>query len=516
MPQALSPAPRFAAITLLAAACGVSSAGAQAPTLLDPDRAAVVAPEVARRFVHLADKRRVDLAIIGDSNVRNARVSGHEDGMLRAFAARFGCYATRVEPAAGQGGWGGPLTGCSSSQAPPFVGDSFPRPMSSYPFPDISFPTGGAYLPPGITAPDSYNYGLGLTPEHPLGFEGRLRYHLTHHTFRTPSNGRINLSVREVYPADPSHNHAFVPDISTAEAQPGLRDLAVEVPAAARPESGIMFCFTDYGNRRGARGPFFALWHRVENADTAAGIAYSSLLYQGGRTARAACESLLGVGAGGAPLQEWLRQATRLQGDDRAGAVMLFQIIHGGNDSLDGAPSLGPIGGLPSNSAEGYKDNLQGIINLLGRAWAIGGYDPDNLFFLIGPYHPRDERLATNQAAERVASELCAENPNTMAIRGTMLSNETEFRANHWYTDDIDLAHLSVDGFRAWGRGAVLALQRAACPADVNDSRSCTVEDLFGFLIGFFGEQQVGDFDRNGEWTIEDVFEFLSAYFRGC
>ncbi|MFN7021034.1 MAG: GC-type dockerin domain-anchored protein [Phycisphaerales bacterium] len=511
---------RFRGIAACAAAVVCVSSGTLAqivnPTLTDPDRGAVVGAEVVRRFFGLADARRVDLAIIGDSNIRNAVVSGHEDGMRRAFAARFGCYATHVAPLSGEGGWGTVITGAGGGLPAPFRSTNLPRPLWSFVFADPSFPKGGSYLAPGQAAGEDYNHGFILNHDHPLGIEGRLVYHLTHHTFRTPTDGRVNISVREAFPGSALNNYVYRSGIGTASASPGLADIAVEVPAGPRAPTGMLFCPADFANQRATRGPFFGLWQRVENAGTTRGIALSPLLYQGGRSARAAAESLINAGPEGPAVQEWLRQATRLQGSDRANAVLLVQIIHGGNDLLDSAPSLGPVGGYPSNSLEGYRDNMRGIINLLRQAWSAGGFDGDNLYFLIGPYHPRDQRRETDRAAERVAADLCGEYPNTMAVRGTMLSTEAEFRANGWYTNEVDLAHLSPAGFRAWGRGAVLALQRAACPADLNDDRRCTVEDLFAFVGAWFGGQRAGDFNRDGTGTIDDVFEFLEAYFRGC
>src|ERR1041384_7973406 len=100
---------KIVACALLAAAPGLHCAPAGAlaqtvPTLTDPNRWAVTGTDAARRFLSLARTRRVDIAIVGDSNVRNSNISGHEDGMGRAFAAHFGLYATRVDAVAAQGG----------------------------------------------------------------------------------------------------------------------------------------------------------------------------------------------------------------------------------------------------------------------------------------------------------------------------------------------------------------------------------------------------------------------------
>ena len=95
------------------------------PTLDNPNRFALTGVAAARRILHLAATRRVDLCIIGDSNTRQLTTSGHEDGMGRAFAIRFGMDATRVDPFAGQGSWGSDTLSGSTFQTGPFDAITF-------------------------------------------------------------------------------------------------------------------------------------------------------------------------------------------------------------------------------------------------------------------------------------------------------------------------------------------------------------------------------------------------------
>ncbi len=481
-------------------------------TAADPNRFAVTGGGVARRLFHLADSRRVDFAIIGDSNVRNSVVSGHEDGMARALAARFGCYATRVDPFIGMQSWGASVSDQSTFGYPPFrlLGSpEVPAAAAQYGFPDTWFPASFGYLPAGVSLPYDYNAGLKLSSTSIIDITLALRYHATQYRWRTPTNGELVLTAR-----GPAYTNFAASTFPTASATPGLADVSLDVPAGARDAaSGLWFVPGNAAAGHATRGPFFGLWQRVESPAQATGIAYSPLLYQGGRSARAACVELNGITPASPALGEWLRQVTRLQNAD---PVLCIQIIHGGNDTLDHAPSVGPIGGLDSATPDGHADNLRGIIADLRSAWQIAGYPPENLFFILGPYHPRGDRLDLEKGYEAQWTAIALDLPNTIAVRGTELSTEQEFIDNGWMRTATDFAHLSVAGYRAWGVTTVEALQRAACPADLNHDRSCSIEDVFVYLNGYFTLSPAADFDGDGATMLEDLFAFLGAWFEGC
>lgn len=507
-----------AAALVGACLCVAAAAPAQpTPTAADPNRFAVTGGEVVRRLFRLADRRRIDLAIIGDSNVRNAIVSGHEDGLSRAYSARFGCYATRVDPFIGIHSWAASIGGASAFGYAPFRTADAPDPTvpaaaTRFVFPTAWFPTGYGYLPAGVELLNTYNGGLRIDPDHPIGFTGALRYHLTHYRARTPTTGRLVLTAR-----GPAYTNFASGVFPTAAAVPGLADVMLDVPAGERDAGGLTFVPADLVNDRPSRGPFFGLWQRVEDVNRTTGIAFSPLLYQGGRSARSACIELNAIGPSSPALQEWLRQVTRLQRVPADQSVLAVQIIHGGNDAGDGNPSVGPVGGLPSDTPAGHADNLRGIIANLRAAWALAGHGPDNLYFILGPYHPRGDRLDLQVQYEEQWVILAHEQPNVVAIRGTRLSTEDEFIALGWMAGQSDFAHLSVAGYRAWALVAVEALQRAACPADINHDRGLSVQDIFDYLAMWLAARAGADFDGSGgEPALDDLFGFLAAWFEGC
>lgn len=56
----------------------------------------------------------------------------------------------------------------------------------------------------------------------------------------------------------------------------------------------------------------------------------------------------------------------------------------------------------------------------------------------------------------------------------------------------------------------------AACPSDFNQSGSTTVQDIFDFLSAYFVGDPRADINGAGGVTVQDIFDFLSYYFLGC
>jgi len=54
------------------------------------------------------------------------------------------------------------------------------------------------------------------------------------------------------------------------------------------------------------------------------------------------------------------------------------------------------------------------------------------------------------------------------------------------------------------------------CPADVNDSGTVTVQDIFDFLTAYFASSALADVNGSGAVTLQDIFDFLAFYFGGC
>lgn len=532
----------------------VSTGGADTlqPSAVDPNPYAVYRAQAVAPFFEAARTRRVDFAIIGDSNVRFAGVSGHEDGMARGLADQLGCYATRVDPLGAAGAWAAPsfhsvsyTSGYATDGAPTSIAES----LGALPVAG-GFPGAYLFLAPGSPVAWTNNSGIGIAQHHPIGISGTLRWHLTYSHWPAAAGGPLGFvspTVRAQWPGSAAEVYAAGFLHTSGSGVPGRRDYALDVPAGPRSEHGLLCCLTDYAGQSGARGPFVAQWSRVENLGTHAGIAYSPLLYQGGRTARDAALSLLNL-VNQPRMAEWFRQVTRLQNGE---PMLLVQIIHGGNDANTETPAVvyergmapPPPGapwpaGAPTNSAAGMRQNFQSIINRLRDFWVGAGYDEQNLYFLVGGYFPQppywnetapgagdgQQWTITQHEAAQAWRELCQSNDNVAMIDGYKLSTHQEFTANAWYADPShpggDQAHLAVEGYRAWGRACAAAVIRACdCGPSVDldfDGRR-TIADVFEFLAAWFAGEDRANFDGEGDSpSIQDLFAFLAAWFAGC
>ena len=147
-------------------------------------------------------------------------------------------------------------------------------------------------------------------------------------------------------------------------------------------------------------------------------------------------------------MQEHLRWCC----DAQTGAPMaLVSICSGLNDRNDAAdPSVGPIGGFPSDTQAGYADNLRAIINLYKFNWSALGYDLRNLGFLIWPSHPvsliDDPKLASYRA---VASQVADSYDNTACLfTEPIINSYLQRNATTWYASGgTDTLHMTQTGY---------------------------------------------------------------------
>lgn len=55
-----------------------------------------------------------------------------------------------------------------------------------------------------------------------------------------------------------------------------------------------------------------------------------------------------------------------------------------------------------------------------------------------------------------------------------------------------------------------------ACEANFNGVDGLTVQDIFDFLSAYFANNIAADFNRQSGLSVQDIFDFLAAYFAGC
>jgi probable HAF family extracellular repeat protein len=67
------------------------------------------------------------------------------------------------------------------------------------------------------------------------------------------------------------------------------------------------------------------------------------------------------------------------------------------------------------------------------------------------------------------------------------------------------------------GRGeAWIATLPAACPGDFNGSGAVSVQDIFDFLSAYFANDLRADVNHSGSITVQDIFDYLMSYFTPC
>ena len=405
-------------------------------------------------FVEAAKTRRVDIAGIGDSN-QVAGGDGWEHGYSQAWSSRFGLYATGLFGTNATGGWAGPQ-GYIDSWGYPYgaARTGAPAALDKYKLHFDSRNDGGYDFPPGyayfgssyVETAKNWVPMLTIRKASPLWGQN-LNWHLTYGTFAEGAGGFT--------PSVAGHFGKLVtgPRVNTSTGSIGLVDGAFKIPAAAyandpTPELNIGLSYSGEGTMR---GPFFALWQRGEG-DRASGISYSTTLWQGGRALVHAATALKTQSDDA--LKEYVRNLVRLQNGEK---MLLVQVNHGQNDPGWTQTSVGP-NPAPSHTPAGFADNMDAVITRLRGIWNAMGYDPKNLVFEYGPYHPiegaaddgtgrtRVQRLAD---WENAVINLAKDHPeyNLAVVRGTRMTTPQTMNANGWYTAATDHAHLSLAGY---------------------------------------------------------------------
>ncbi len=92
---------------------------------------------------------------------------------------------------------------------------------------------------------------------------------------------------------------------------------------------------------------------------------------------------------------------------------------------------------------------------------------------------------------------------------------ESVYVANMLFTDEAmsDASVIALGGSNARG---IVYLRPTPCPADFNGTGGLTVQDIFDFLSAWFAGTASADFNGTGGITVQDIFDFLGAWFAGC
>jgi hypothetical protein len=83
---------------------------------------------------------------------------------------------------------------------------------------------------------------------------------------------------------------------------------------------------------------------------------------------------------------------------------------------------------------------------------------------------------------------------------------------------DIATGAATLLGNMGIGCSSIASVSTApsTCAADFNNSGSVTVQDIFDFLAAYFSNSTTADVNDSGSVTVQDIFDYLALYFAGC
>ncbi len=249
---------------------------------------------------------------------------------------------------------------------------------------------------------------------------------------------------------------------------------------------GIEFRLNQYAQPQ-ISSPYASLYTRVENRSLNDGVAYSTLYYLGGASARDCLETLQSQNPVATNLWfDALYRSNSTTGSTKRNLVVT--ISFGLNDRTESALSLGPNTGLVSSTPDGYRDNLEGIID-----WFTARVDPSkfDLYFWLVPSHPistPDDLLLVSYRSS--ARSLAIANPRVTEFSLDALVTHDDLVGMAGYFAPNDFYHLSPIGYDAIIQrllNALVAESRTdACAGDWNLDKVVDVQDLALVLTHYY------------------------------
>jgi hypothetical protein len=189
-----------------------------------------------------AQTRRVDVALIGDSNILFGTATGpfgHQYGMLQGLRRVLPIYASAVLPGQGFGGWASQLNGITPPVAPLSSTALAPPAFiaSQVPPSDDGFVSRPLYVAPGqsiTSGPNAFSILAPSSPDFPLIFSDRLQWHIRTATFAQGpvASAALRPGLRAPGGAIPALAEAVWPSVTGTDA---LTTRILEVPAGVRP-----------------------------------------------------------------------------------------------------------------------------------------------------------------------------------------------------------------------------------------------------------------------------------------
>lgn len=408
--------------------------------------------KVLRAFAALAN-RRVDFVAIGDSN---QLLSGHgwDHGMQASLSARYPMYATALMSQNENSGNGAGM-GYKYARLG-VIGASSGAPSQLAAYDTGLYPANYAYLDDAGSFSASSNNGLNIDVDCPIDVNANLRAEYHYGTFPA-GTGQLQPAIRRN--SSPYNTLANAAVLNPVTGAYGMARADVTLAAAARNFAlAVRWASPGLAN---TDGPFFGSYFRLINTDRTAGFAYHSFAAYGGSPTRVPASAI--IAASDTSLSYYFTQIRRVQLQTQSQVYVIVTINEGMNDRNDGANnSVGPTPAA-GDTAAGFADNHQAIINRLRAIWTLNGWShEDELYFVLIPSHPVSNPDDAKLVSYRTAAEaVAAANVNTCAINLERILNFTEMAQGSagYYTSAGDRAHLSQTGYEQVGTKIVQAIE---------------------------------------------------------
>lgn len=486
--------------------------------------------------------RRCDFGGLFDSNGSIHTRTGHIAGMMHAAGGKFGLYSSACMPGAPSSLFGGGSFGTASHKAVGYGVAGEPPEFTAIKCPATSA-VDGSSVPfgnadwAGILAGNLNVGGWAINTALPVDLNGAVEFSmciwrpaeggvtsLQPTLFGSPNGTpqQFQLSTKTV--ACPTRSADGVDEVVGTWARGEIIDFNNALNAANSVANyygeGFRFRHRPYtGTGAGVDGSnvFGNIGVRIGDAEKFTGVGYTPLYAFGGQCVRAVALDMCGItGSGGwtdAALAARLKAlciAQRNRNGQRLPPMLCIQILLGGNSANDATASLLSLTGeyrsavsqtgVGSNTRRGYFNNTISIIRRIRYVWEkVLGYQPANLFFLLGCYHPQSQVVSGPQwtfvrtTMVDACRDIMGQEENATFVNGYLCATVAEFgvyqgsgtvlaatnirehnsitvngtvQTNCWYdTPTASNAHLNEAGYRAWGTRIFDALVDAAAEA---------------------------------------------------
>lgn len=390
--------------------------------------------------LRLIDTQRVDFVGIGDSNQIHGG-DGWDHGFAKYLSDNYPIFATAFISQQENGGSGsghGYLVAKTVTKLGDRVGAPTELALFSDQSPDIGLFDYGYYNDTVSVAASSSPNGMRVESNAPIGVNNALRFDLWYGTFET-GQGNFTSGIRKGVSG--FNLLANGPNVETVTGSYGIDKTSVSLSAAERNHA------LEVGYRtitEGIEGPFFSSVIRGVNPNQSTGAAYTTMEYFGGQPTRVLANNIINASDEFYTFYFGAIRDEQLTTNNNVDVV--FTINSGLNDRADSTMSVGPSPAV-SSTKEGYKDNIQAIINKIKSVWISNGWSTNELHFMIIPSHPISDPDDTDLQLYRIgATEIVNLNDNTFFVNIASLTDFDTLTANGWY-DGAGPSHLAESGY---------------------------------------------------------------------